>query len=409
MIPIPNSCVICENCILALPLSSVFDANEVMGDIRKEDFPKLGPVGSNCSDVQKAKATVYMWRHLSQYFKDELFVERDPFAIWQHLKEHFDLLKSAELIQAKYDWDHLSFSDFDSVTEYDSALQDIVDQFKACDKEMTEKELIEKTLFTFPPSDYILRRMHMKNNYGTYAELISELLLEEKQYQELLKNYYARPTRRKTYMSRVVGPDFPRLRPFGLRRNYFTWASNIENYLAQNNLSDTIVSGSNCSEQQKVQVLWYMRRHLNQDFKNEFMLEQDPLVLWQALKDHFGRMKAVELPQAIADWERLYFGDFDSVAAYDSALRRIVCQLKLCDKEVTDGQMIEKTLSTFLPSQLVRHRMHRAAKYGTYSELIFALLQEEKGNQELMRDNCTRSAQKASFKRKGRRGQSGKV
>ena len=139
-------------------------------------------------------------------------------------------------------------------------------------------------------------------------------------------------------MSSVVQPDFPRLMPFGTRRDYVTWARNVESYLVQNNLSDTIVSGSKCGNQQKAQALFYIRRHLNEDFKNEYMLERDPLVIWQSLKDHFDRMKAVELPGAKLDWDSLHFGNFDSVTAYDSALRRIVSQLKLCDKEITDEE-----------------------------------------------------------------------
>jgi len=141
-------------------------------------------------------------------------------------------------------------------------------------------------------------------------------------------------------MSSVLQPDFPRLIPFDARRDYVTWARNVESYLVQNNLSDTIISGSKCSNQQKAQALFYIRRHLNEDFKNEYMLERDPLVIWQSLKDHFDRMKAVELPGAKLDWDSLHFGNFDSVTAYDSALRRTVSQLKLCDKEITDEEMI---------------------------------------------------------------------
>ena len=141
-------------------------------------------------------------------------------------------------------------------------------------------------------------------------------------------------------MSCVLQPDFPRLIPFDARRDYVTWARNVENYLAQNDLSDTIVSGSNCSKQEKAQALFYIHLHLNEDFKNEYMLERDPLVIWQSLKDHFDRMKAVELPRAKLDWDCLHFSNFDSVTAYDSALRRTVSQLKLCDKEITDEEMI---------------------------------------------------------------------
>ena len=70
----------------------------------------------------------------------------------------------------------------------------------------------------------------------------------------------------------------------------------------------------------------------------------DPLVLWQSLKDHFDGMKAAELHRAKFEWERLYFSNFSSATAYDSALRRIVSQLKLCDQEVTDEESLRSCL-----------------------------------------------------------------
>jgi hypothetical protein len=183
------------------------------------------------------------------------------------------------------------------------------------------------------------------------------------------------------------------------------WASSVKIYLARNNLSDTIVSGAECSDQQKARALLYMRRHLNEDFKSEYNLEMDPLVLWQSLKDHFDGMKAAELPRAKFEWEHLYFSDFGSVTAYDSALRRIVSQLKLCDQEITEEEMIEKTSSTFPPSQLMLHRMLRVANYRTYSELISTLSQLEKDDQKLMRNHYANPTHQraAASKRKRRR------
>ena len=179
-------------------------------------------------------------------------------------------------------------------------------------------------------------------------------------------------------MSNFVRPDFPKLVPFSARRKYLMWASEVKIYLGRNNLNDTIVPGTECSDQQKERALLYMRRHLNEDFKSEYNLEMDPLVLWQSLKDHFDGMKAVELPRAKSDWEHLYFSNFSSVAAYDSALRRIVSQLKLCDQEVTDEEMIEKTLSTMLPSEKIITQQYRKKNFTEYSSLIQTLKHAKK-------------------------------
>lgn len=50
-----------------------------------------------------------------------------------------------------------------------------------------------------------------------------------------------------------------------------------------------------------------MWRHLAEDFKNEFMFEHDPLILWQALKERFDGLKAVDLVRAEYDWQHLMF------------------------------------------------------------------------------------------------------
>lgn len=205
-------------------------------------------------------------------------------------------------------------------------------------------------------------------------------------------------------MPNVVKPDFPRLVPYGARREYLMWANNIMDYLFQNDLLGTILTGTESSDQQKAQALSYMRRHLNEEFRHEYNLELDPLVLWQSLKDHFDRMKPIELPRAKFDWQQLYFSDFGSVAAYDSALRRRASDLKICDQEVTDVEMIDKTLSTFPPSQHLLHRMLRAENYRTYSKLITMLLQIEKDDPGLMGNHSANPTQRVGSKRKRRRG-----
>ncbi|XP_057793333.1 uncharacterized protein LOC131009953 [Salvia miltiorrhiza] len=116
----------------------------------------------------------------------------------------------------------------------------------------------------------------------------------------------------------------------------------------------------------------------------------DPVVLWQSLKDRFDQQKAIILPQAQYDWLNLRFQDFKSVIEYHSTLHRIVSQLKLCKQEVTEIDLIEKTLSTFHASNLVLQQQYRAKNYTRHSELISALLVAEKHNQLLMRNHNAR-------------------
>jgi hypothetical protein len=80
----------------------------------------------------------------------------------------------------------------------------------------------------------------------------------------------------------------------------------------------------------KAKALHYLWHHIHPDLKCEYMTENDPLVLWQSLKDCFGQQLTIVLPRAQQDWISLRFQDFKSVAAYNSALRRIATKLRLC-------------------------------------------------------------------------------
>jgi len=85
------------------------------------------------------------------------------------------------------------------------------------------------------------------------------------------------------------------------------------------------------------------------------MNEDDPLVLWQSLKDRFNQQKSIVLSGAQRDWITLRFQDYTSVAAYNSALQRIVSRLRLCGQKITDADMVKKTLSNLHPGNIVLH------------------------------------------------------
>ena len=97
----------------------------------------------------------------------------------------------------------------------------------------------------------------------------------------------------------------------------------------------------------------FLRHHLHPDLKSEYMTERDPLVLWQFLKHHFSQQWSIVLPRVQQDWITLCFLDFKSVAAYNSALHRIVTKMRLCGQKITDADMIGETLSTFHPGKIV--------------------------------------------------------
>ena len=59
------------------------------------------------------------------------------------------------------------------------------------------------------------------------------------------------------------------------------------------------------------------------------------------------------LPQARTDWINLRVLDFPDFISFNSELHRIMAQLRLCEQTVTDAELIEKTLSTFLPATTI--------------------------------------------------------
>lgn len=194
-------------------------------------------------------------------------------------------------------------------------------------------------------------------------------------------------------MSGINSKEFAELTLDG--SNYLTWAMDAKLSLTSMSLGQTInqpVAGTDePSAAEKAKALLFMRHHLNSALKVEYLTEEDPLTLWQSLKDRYDQQRSVVLPQARSDWINLRFQDFKSVTAYNSALHRIVSLLKMCDQKVTEADVIDKTLSTFHPTNMVLQEQYRHARYAKYSELISVLLVAEKQNELLMKNHSARS------------------
>ena len=127
--------------------------------------------------------------------------------------------------------------------------------------------------------------------------------------------------------------------------SYLTWAIEVEIKL------DGMWLNDERTKPDKAKVLHFLQHHLHP----EYMTEDDPLVLWQSLNNRCNQQQSIVLSRAQQDWIVLRFQDFKSVAAYNSALHRIVSRLRLCGQKIADADMAEKTLSTLHPSNIVLH------------------------------------------------------
>lgn len=173
-------------------------------------------------------------------------------------------------------------------------------------------------------------------------------------------------------------------------KNYQTWVVDCRFHLAAMQLTHTITpraeGGAPVPEHETAKASIFLRHHIHKDLKQEYLEVRDSLTLWLALEERFSKQKTVVLPQARRDWSQLRFLDFKSVEAYNSALHRIVGQLRFCGQRITDAEMIEKTLETFHPANMVLQQQYRNNKYRKYSELINVLLAAETQNELLMKN-----------------------
>jgi hypothetical protein len=68
----------------------------------------------------------------------------------------------------------------------------------------------------------------------------------------------------------------------------------------------------------------------------------------------------VILPEANNDWIHLRLQDYKSIRDYNHAVHKICAKLWFCEKEPSDKDKIEKTLTTMLPSDRVLKHQYRA-------------------------------------------------
>ena len=93
------------------------------------------------------------------------------------------------------------------------------------------------------------------------------------------------------------------------------------------------------------------------------MTERDPQVLWNALHERFEKMETVLLPRVKREWQNLRYQDYKTVEDYNAKLYGIVTRMKLCGIDLTESDLIEKTLSTFHPKLTYFSRQCKKEKY----------------------------------------------
>ncbi|CAN6681727.1 unnamed protein product [Malus baccata var. baccata] len=141
----------------------------------------------------------------------------------------------------------------------------------------------------------------------------------------------------------------------------------------------------------------FIRRHLDEALKSEYLTVEDSLTLWNALRSRYNHQTMVILPRARYEWTHLRIQDFKSVPEYNSALFRITSQLKLYGDTITEENLLEKTFSTFHASNVLLQQQYRARGFIEYNQLISVLLVAEQNNELLMKNHNSRPTGSAPF------------
>jgi hypothetical protein len=139
--------------------------------------------------------------------------------------------------------------------------------------------------------------------------------------------------------------------------NYLTWAMDVKVSLASRGLYRAVLPPEEgvapLDDQHVYMALYLIRSHIHPDLKAKYLLEENPQNLWNSLKQRYEQQKTLVLPVANYEWMQLRLQDFKTVSDYNHAVHRICSKLQLCEKEPTDADKIEKTLSTMLPSERI--------------------------------------------------------
>ncbi|ESQ50309.1 hypothetical protein EUTSA_v10002286mg, partial [Eutrema salsugineum] len=162
-------------------------------------------------------------------------------------------------------------------------------------------------------------------------------------------------------------------------------------------LTDTIKEENESSAHDKATAIIFLRKHLDENVTHDYAHIKDPAEVWQALKERSDNQREINLPHALEEWKNLRFQDFEKVEDYNSAILRIVSQLKYCGKPVTDTEMLEKTYLTFHKEHRILQEMYRNRGYTRFSELIMTLILAEKNNELLIRNHNSRPTGTKAF------------
>ena len=164
-------------------------------------------------------------RHLDTALRHQYVQVNDPADLWEQLHARFHHEQNTILPQARNDWMNLRVLDFPNFLSFNSEFFRIAAQLRLSGEPLTEDQLIEKTLSTFPSASLVLAQQYRNMNFEKHSKLMSHLLLAETHGNILLKHNESKPAR-EIHASISSGPhevnlsEAPRRSPRGFQRRF---------------------------------------------------------------------------------------------------------------------------------------------------------------------------------------------
>jgi hypothetical protein len=115
-------------------------------------------------------------------------------------------------------------------------------------------------------------------------------------------------------------------------------------------------------------------------------MERCPLALWKALKERYEQQKELIWPSTNHEWNHLRLQDFKTIAEYNHDVHTICSKLKFCEKEPTNVEKMEKTLSNMLSEDWILHQQYCSNNFQQYSQLTHTLSQVDKHHELLLKN-----------------------
>ena len=84
--------------------------------------------------------------------------------------------------------------------------------------------------------------------------------------------------------------------------NYLSLILDAKIHLDAMNLGNTMKEGNTTSQHDHAKDLIFLRHHIDEGLKSEYLTVKDPLTLWKSLKEQYDHQKIVILPRVRYDW-----------------------------------------------------------------------------------------------------------